>query len=229
MTASSTSSWTSSCPCELPAAVGHREEERGRAQADHDRGEDQRLRQRVAHPRRVVADDRGSAGGATGDEEQHVDAVAEHHQADQHPGEAALERQVDAAADHRRGGQDQGQAGSSRATSAGRRPAWLSAGCAGRSRSRGCAAGRGRRPTTSDVDADVEEHRGDQVDLAQHRECRSTTALCSTAPPNASGASPEPVATNEAGAHQRPGIDGRRLVQARTGRRRGSGPPGRGR
>ena len=43
---------------ELPAAVGQREEERGDAEGDHDGGERQRLRQRVAEAGGVAVEDR---------------------------------------------------------------------------------------------------------------------------------------------------------------------------
>src|SRR5699024_10309704 len=67
---------------------------------DDDRGEHHGLGERVAHLLRVCgADERRATGAPAGNEEHDVDAVGDHREADDHPGQAALEQQVDPGAD----------------------------------------------------------------------------------------------------------------------------------
>ena len=95
---------------ELPAAVRHREQERHGPEGDDDRGEDERLRQRVAHVGRVGRAVEGRLPRRPGRQQEHqVDPVAQQHQADQDAGQAALEQQVDPAAAHRGAGHHQGE------------------------------------------------------------------------------------------------------------------------
>ena len=80
-----------------PRAVDHREHEGRDAEGDHDRGEDQRLRQRIAHVLRLgVAEDRRQPAEPAGGQQQQVGRVAQQQEADQHAGQAAVEQQVDA-------------------------------------------------------------------------------------------------------------------------------------
>src|SRR5699024_5906260 len=84
--------------------------EGGDAQVEHDRGEHHRLRQRIAHLLRWGgADQRWAAGGAPGDQEQHVDAVADQRHAHDHAGQTAFQQQVNTGghqhADHAHQGQ----------------------------------------------------------------------------------------------------------------------------
>ena len=95
---------------ELPASVAERQQERGDAERDHDRGQCQRLRQRVGvvTERTRRSDDRGLAAGAARRDEQQVGAVTEQADADDDARQAALHQQPGAASEqHRRDGGDQ--------------------------------------------------------------------------------------------------------------------------
>ncbi len=184
-------------PVELPAAVGHRQHERGGRQGDHDRGEHHRLRERVGDRLGgALLHDRGRCALAAGDQEGEAHAVAHQQEADQHPGQAALEQQVDPAADQRGGGDHQGQvdvvhrAPLSAVSVAPVAPVSPAGGARG-AHGRGVVPVLGGAPVADDlpvdlraeraeqvqdqadhdqVDPDVEEDRGDQVDLAQQRQ-----------------------------------------------------------
>ena len=82
-----------------PGAVDDAEHERGHGKGDHDRGQDQRLRQRIVVVLGVgvLVEQRREPGVAAGGEDQQVGGVRQQHQAQQDPGEAALQDQVDAA------------------------------------------------------------------------------------------------------------------------------------
>ncbi len=108
---------------QLPRPVGQGEPERGDAEGDDDRGEHHRLRERVGHRPLAQADDRGAAGRAGGDEEDEVDAVAQHDEADEDAGEAPLEDERRAAGDEHDDGRDEGEVGAQRT------PTSLGAGC----------------------------------------------------------------------------------------------------
>src|SRR5690606_26656886 len=97
---------------QLPGAVGHRHEEGGERQGDHDGCEHHGLGQGVAHRflRREVDDGRTAAGPA-GDQEEDVDSVAHQDQADRDTGQGALEDQIDPAGDEHGGGDHQEEVG----------------------------------------------------------------------------------------------------------------------
>src|SRR5690554_6027831 len=97
---------------QLPGAVGHRHEEGGGRQGDHDGCEYHGLGQGVAHRflRREV-DEGGKAGCPVGEQEEEVDSVAHPDQADRETGQGALEDQIDPAGDEHGGGDHQEEVG----------------------------------------------------------------------------------------------------------------------
>lgn len=78
---------------QLPGAVDQGEEECRDRERDHDGGEGERLRERIAHLA-LRPEERGIAGDAHHDQQQQVRGVAEQQEADQHAGQAALQHRV---------------------------------------------------------------------------------------------------------------------------------------
>src|SRR5690606_19094611 len=162
-----------------PAPIRQRQQERDDAEADHDRGQDESLWQRIGEARRVVADERRVAAVTARQHEHDVDAVADQADPDDDAAELAAEQQVGAACTQEPGDEDE-QQGHGDPPGSGSRSVWLSSPSASKIMR--------INPTTirytpvSNTVADV------SFTLPSSSTCHSTERWSSGSPPNASGA-----------------------------------------
>src|SRR5690606_15664524 len=103
---------------ERPAAERQGQQERGHPERDHDRGEHHGLRQRVGHgPLGRPAEQRRRPRGTARQQEKHVGAVPEQHEADDDPDEGPLHQHVEPRGEQHGDGHDEDEGGTGHGSS----------------------------------------------------------------------------------------------------------------